>query len=48
MPMQKGDVKNTFADSNQLFNWIDFSPSVSIETGTKRFVEWYKNFYQLN
>ncbi len=48
MPMQKGDVKNTFADSNQLFNWIDFSPSVSIETGTKRFVEWYKNFYERN
>ena len=44
-PMQLGDVKNTSADSSLLNKWIGFKPSITIEEGTKRFVNWYLNFY---
>ena len=44
-PMQLGDVKNTCADSSLLNKWIGFKPSISIEEGTKKFVNWYLKFY---
>ena len=44
-PMQPGDVASTLADTNLLKTWIGFSPSTSIETGVKRFLNWYNSFY---
>jgi len=45
MPMQPGDVLTTYADTKDLSMAIDFVPTVSIETGVRKFVSWYNNYY---
>ena len=47
MPMQPGDVIATSADTKLLEEWIDFKPKTSIHVGVKKFVEWYREFYQI-
>lgn len=47
LPMQAGDVYTTFADTDDLFKAIDFTPSVKVQDGIQRFVDWYKTFYQV-
>ena len=44
-PMQPGEVVDTFADTKDLSNLIDFAPSTPIDTGIANFVAWYKEFY---
>ena len=39
---QKGDVRDTLADTSKICNEINWKPMVKIEEGLKRFVEWYK------
>ena len=43
--MQPGDVQETLADTSKLFDWVGYRPTTSLETGLKKFVEWYKEFY---
>ena len=43
--MQKGDVKNTFADTKLIYDWVGFSPNTSIEKGINKFLNWYKKYY---
>ena len=45
--LQKGDVKSTYANSNNLYKKIKFKPQVSIKTGIYNFVRWYKDFYKI-
>jgi UDP-glucuronate 4-epimerase len=45
LPMQLGDVHTTYADVTALEEKIDFSPSTSLDTGIKNFVDWYKTYY---
>lgn len=45
LPMQPGDVLETYADISELQQAIQFSPSTSIEEGIDRFVEWYLAYY---
>tara|TARA_B100000161_G_scaffold261650_1_gene230277 strand:+ start:59 stop:1072 length:1014 start_codon:yes stop_codon:yes gene_type:complete len=45
LPMQKGDVSETFASTEKLKEWVNYSPSTSIEIGVEKFVNWYKDFY---
>lgn len=45
LPMQNGDVKETYANVDDLVRDIDFRPSTSIEVGLRRFVEWYRPYY---
>lgn len=47
LPMQDGDVPATYADVEQLRKNTGFSPQTTIEEGVKRFVEWYRNYYQV-
>ncbi len=47
MPIQPGDVKDTFADNSKLEEWINFRPTTSIEDGIRKFVDWYKKYYGL-
>lgn len=47
MPMQPGDVLETSADTEALFKAIGFKPQTSVEQGVKRFVDWYRDFYQV-
>lgn len=45
LPMQPGDVYQTYADVSDLMRDYDFKPDTSIEEGLSRFVEWYKSYY---
>ena len=45
-PMQEGDVQATFSNSDNIEEWVGFKPSTSISEGVKKFILWYKNFYQ--
>lgn len=45
MPMQKGDVPITFADTSLLEKDFDFKPNTSLREGLRKFAEWYKHFY---
>jgi len=45
MPIQPGDVERTWADVEDLFDYIDYRPQVGIEEGIANFVEWYKGYY---
>lgn len=45
LPMQQGDVYQTYADVDELIKDFDFKPNTSIETGLERFVKWYKEYY---
>lgn len=47
LPMQPGDVLETSADTQALFDAIGFKPHTSVEEGVKRFVEWYREFYKV-
>ena len=45
LPMQLGDVKKTEADLQNLRKVIDFAPKTNIKTGIKKFVDWYRKYY---
>ncbi len=45
LPMQKGDVPSTHADIDELAEEYEFNPSITIEDGIVRFVNWYKDYY---
>lgn len=45
LPMQDGDVQSTYADISGLKEDFDYRPSVSLEEGVKRFINWYKEYY---
>ena len=46
LPLQPGDVPDTYADVSALQRDTGYSPSTSIETGVRRFVDWYRDFYR--
>jgi UDP-glucuronate 4-epimerase len=45
-PLQPGDVPETFADVSELSAAIGYQPSTPIETGVRRFVEWFREYYR--
>jgi UDP-glucuronate 4-epimerase len=45
LPMQPGDVPESYADVDDLVNDVGFKPSTPIEKGIKKFVEWYLDYY---
>jgi len=47
MPMQPGDVYQTYADVDDLFKVTGYRPSVSVQQGVDNFVNWYRNFYKI-
>ena len=47
LPMQPGDVPDTEADVEALRRDTGYSPATPIETGVRRFVEWYRAFYEV-
>ena len=46
VPMQKGDVPITFADTSDLERDFGYKPSTTLREGLRRFVQWYKSFYK--
>jgi UDP-glucuronate 4-epimerase len=47
LPMQPGDVMETFADVGDLMRDTGFSPQTSIEDGIRSFVAWYRDHYKV-
>ncbi|MCI6714744.1 MAG: NAD-dependent epimerase [Lachnospiraceae bacterium] len=47
LPMQPGDVYQTYADVSDLMRDYDFKPDTSIEEGLSKFVEWYRQYYKV-
>lgn len=47
LPMQEGDVPETYADVDDLMRDVGFKPATPIETGIENFVNWYKEYYQV-
>lgn len=47
LPMQPGDVYQTYADVSDLMRDYDFKPDTSIEEGLGKFVEWYRQYYKV-
>jgi UDP-glucuronate 4-epimerase len=45
VPLQPGDVPDTYADVESLVKDVAYRPSTSIEHGVKQFVEWYRSYY---
>ena len=48
LPLQPGDVPESFADIEASRRDLGFEPKTTIEVGLARFVEWYKQYYQVN
>ena len=48
LPLQPGDVPDTWADTAALERDVGYSPSTSIEEGVKKFVDWYLEFYAVD
>jgi UDP-glucuronate 4-epimerase len=46
LPMQPGDVPDTYADVDDLARDVGYRPSTPIEVGVKRFADWYVDFYR--
>ncbi|MGV3591988.1 MAG: NAD-dependent epimerase/dehydratase family protein, partial [Gammaproteobacteria bacterium] len=47
LPLQAGDVPDTYADVDALIQDVDYRPSTPVETGIARFVEWYRDYYKV-
>lgn len=45
LPLQPGDVPDTFADVSALQEAVDYKPDTPVETGVANFVNWYRSFY---
>ncbi|MEH6388826.1 MAG: NAD-dependent epimerase [Pseudomonas profundi] len=46
LPLQPGDVEHTYADVTALKRDTGYQPAVSIEDGVRRFIAWYRDYYQ--
>ncbi len=46
LPMQQGDVPESFADVTAISQAVGFHPKTSVEEGIPKFVEWYRSYYQ--
>ena len=45
LPMQAGDVQDTYADMDGMKRDFNYSPKTSLDEGLEKFVQWYKSFY---
>jgi UDP-glucuronate 4-epimerase len=47
MPMQNGDVEETWADISYMKEMLAYNPKISVADGVRDFVSWYKAFYMV-
>ena len=45
LPMQPGDVPDTYADDDDLVSQFDYRPNTSVTDGVQRFAEWYREYF---
>jgi UDP-glucuronate 4-epimerase len=48
LPMQPGDVPDTYADTTDLMQDVGYQPGTPIEVGVKNFVDWYADYYNVD
>jgi UDP-glucuronate 4-epimerase len=46
LPLQPGDVPDTFADVDDLARDVGYKPATPVEVGIRRFVDWYLEYYK--
>jgi UDP-glucuronate 4-epimerase len=46
LPLQPGDVPDTFADIDDLVRDVGYRPATPVEVGVERFVRWYVDYYK--
>jgi UDP-glucuronate 4-epimerase len=47
LPLQLGDVPDTYADVQSLVDEVGYRPATTVEEGVARFVDWYLDYYQI-
>lgn len=47
LPIQPGDVEATWADTSDLERDFGYKPGTTVEFGVKKFIDWYKEFYNI-
>ena len=47
LPIQPGDVPNTWANVNELVENFDYQPKTSVEEGVNKFVSWFRDYYKI-
>lgn len=47
LPMQQGDIKESFADIKESIEKLDYKPRISIKKGIPKFIDWYKSFNKI-
>jgi len=47
LPMQPGDVLETYADITKAKKILGWEPNINIEKGIKKFISWYKEYYRI-
>jgi UDP-glucuronate 4-epimerase len=48
LPLQPGDVPDTYADVSDLVTDLNYKPGTRLEDGIQNFVKWYKDFYRID
>lgn len=47
LPLQLGDVPETYANVDALIRDVDYQPTTPVEVGVERFVRWYRDYYKV-
>ena len=47
LPLQTGDVPETFADVDDLVEQFHYKPATTVEDGISSFVSWYKDYFKV-
>ena len=47
LPLQPGDVPDTYADVSDLVKVFDYKPSTPVAEGIQHFVHWYREYYKV-
>jgi UDP-glucuronate 4-epimerase len=47
LPLQPGDVPDTYANVDDLFEQFDYKPATTVQDGLQRFVDWYRDYYKV-
>ncbi|MFT6306883.1 MAG: UDP-glucuronate 4-epimerase [Halioglobus sp.] len=47
LPLQPGDVPDTYADVSDLVRDVNYKPDTSVEEGISKFVDWYQEYYKV-
>ena len=47
LPLQPGDVPDTYADVDALIEDVDYKPTTPVEVGIENFVKWYRDYYKV-